>query len=361
MVGTRKSIKRFIEIHLPVGVCNLKCSYCYVDNSKNKTHELRYTPKQIGEAFSAKRLGGCCLISICSDGETLLHPQIVPIVTELLNEGHLVMIVTNGLVTTKIMELLNFPILEQSRIMFKISIHYEEMVRRKALDCFFANIKQIKKSPCSFSLEYTTDDDGLKLAEVIKDKCREELNGTLPHINIPRDERKINLGVYSKYSLSNYYSLWEAQGFNSNFFEYRKQFFGHKYKDFCYAGYRFLWINLEDGKSRQCYGTKPIQDFMNPSNKVYWIPIGHNCPFAHCYVCHTFFTLGIANVPQDGRYNANYYEIRNRCGTDGIEWVKEPFKFAFGEGIEKKEFSIIEKWLFDAYNDILRWKNRKSQ
>lgn len=54
-------IKRFFECLIPVTVCNLKCSYCYViqrDYRNMKLAELKYTPAHIGKCLTRKRLGG---------------------------------------------------------------------------------------------------------------------------------------------------------------------------------------------------------------------------------------------------------------------------------------------------------------
>lgn len=56
-------IKRFFECLIPVTVCNLKCSYCYViqRNYRNmRLAELKYTPEHIGKCLTKERLGGEC-------------------------------------------------------------------------------------------------------------------------------------------------------------------------------------------------------------------------------------------------------------------------------------------------------------
>lgn len=54
-------VKRFFECLIPVTVCNLKCSYCYViqrDYRNMKLAELKYTPEHIGKCLTKERLGG---------------------------------------------------------------------------------------------------------------------------------------------------------------------------------------------------------------------------------------------------------------------------------------------------------------
>ena len=71
-------VKRFFECLIPVTVCNLKCSYCYViqrDYRNMKLAELKYTPEHIGKCLTKERLGGECFFSICGAGETLAQPE----------------------------------------------------------------------------------------------------------------------------------------------------------------------------------------------------------------------------------------------------------------------------------------------
>ena len=92
-------VKRFFECLMPVTVCNLKCSYCYViqRNYRNmKLAELKYTPEHIGKCLTKERLGGECFFSICGAGETLAQPETLRIAKELLKNGHIVYITTNG-------------------------------------------------------------------------------------------------------------------------------------------------------------------------------------------------------------------------------------------------------------------------
>lgn len=54
-------VKRFFECLIPVTVCNLKCSYCYViqrDYRNMKLAELKYTPEHIGKCLTKERLRG---------------------------------------------------------------------------------------------------------------------------------------------------------------------------------------------------------------------------------------------------------------------------------------------------------------
>lgn len=95
-------IKRFIECLIPLTICNLKCSYCYVSQENRKTQQpanFLYSPYIIGRALSRERLGGICYISMCGAGETLLAKEMPDITYNLLKEGHYVNITTNGTIS----------------------------------------------------------------------------------------------------------------------------------------------------------------------------------------------------------------------------------------------------------------------
>ena len=64
-------IKKFIEIHIPVTTCNLKCHYCYIAQQRkfsDKWDGLSRSIDDIKKAFSRKRLGGVCMLNLCGGG-----------------------------------------------------------------------------------------------------------------------------------------------------------------------------------------------------------------------------------------------------------------------------------------------------
>src|SRR5690554_1595272 len=95
-------IVKFIDCYLDTETCNLRCHYCYITHQRrfnSKVAKLTHSSEKIRQALSQERLGGVCLINICAGGETLISKDILPVVKELLSEGHYVMLVTNGLLT----------------------------------------------------------------------------------------------------------------------------------------------------------------------------------------------------------------------------------------------------------------------
>ena len=352
----KSEIKRMVLTSYHIGTCNMKCSYCYVWNQGDKIQEIPWSLEQIKKAFSKKRLGGTCIINICADGEPLIHPMMPDIIKAHLEEGHYVMVVTNGVSTVAIKKILTFDEKLLARIFFKISFHYEEMTRLNLLEKEYSNINLIKQSPCSFSLEYTVTDsflDDKARQRKMRQECIEKV-GALPHLNIPRDSRKFNLNILSGYSWDNYMKKCEELNYDSNFYKFRKQIFGKKYRDFCYSGMRNIWIDMEKGTYNQCYHTTKTRDFMKNINKpLKFIPIGNCCDQAHCYSGHLFMTIGITPPPQTVKYRPNHYDIRSRIGEDGFEWIKPEIRKVFECGVEEKECNRIEKMLFNTFNKIM--------
>lgn len=135
-----KKPKRFIECLLPVTICNLKCSYCYIiqENRRDmKKADLQYSPQHIAKALSPERLGGVSFISICGAGETLIQKEAIDIVYELLKVGHYVNITTNGTITKAIDKISNFPKKYLDRLHMSFSFHYLELREKNLLNIFF--------------------------------------------------------------------------------------------------------------------------------------------------------------------------------------------------------------------------------
>ena len=99
-------IKRFIDIHVPIFYCNLKCSYCYVGQTKQNKEPcvFNYTPEQVKKALSEERLGGICHFNVCGMGETLIPEELSEYIKVILENGHTVMIVTNGTLSSRFKE-----------------------------------------------------------------------------------------------------------------------------------------------------------------------------------------------------------------------------------------------------------------
>ena len=307
---------------MPVTKCNLQCNYCYITHRNQASAEVKsldYTLPHIRKALSRERLGGTCLLNLCGNGETLLAPYIVNLTRELLEEGHYVMLVTNGLPTKRIKELTEeIPVELQKHLILKISFHFMELKSKGLLDKYFDNIRLIERSNISFSVELTPSDDAIPYIEEIKEVCLKNL-GALCHITVARDRTKPGIPILSSLSREDYIKVWGQ--FDSPLFDFKMRIFGEPRKEFCYNG---LWgghINLENGSLSQCYRLRPKRIFDNPSAPIDFCPAG-KCEMAHCYNGHAWLTLGM--IPE--LITPSYLEMRDRVTVDGRHWVGEEMR-----------------------------------
>ncbi|MCX8074609.1 MAG: radical SAM protein [Clostridia bacterium] len=315
-----EKIKRFIDCYIPTETCNLRCHYCYITQCRkfnNKMVKFDYDASYIRKALSIKRLGGVCLLNLCAGGETLLSDEIIPVVKELLEEGHYVMIVTNGTLTKRFDEIAKLEKNLLNRLFFKFSFHYLELLRLNMLDTFINNINKMKKSGCSYTIEITPSDELIPYIDEIKEICKKEF-GCLCHITIGRNDTKRQIEVLSKYSFEEYKKIWSV--FDSELFDFKSEIFYVKRKEFCYAGDWMLYLNLATGEIKQCYKGLIIQNiYKDITEPIETLAIGNLCREPHCYNGHAFLTLGI--IPE--LQTPTYAKLRNRISNNGTEWLRK--------------------------------------
>ena len=62
-----KELTKFIDIAVPVAICNLKCNYCYLSHCKDLKREdyeklFLYSPEHVKQALTIERLGGVAIL-----------------------------------------------------------------------------------------------------------------------------------------------------------------------------------------------------------------------------------------------------------------------------------------------------------
>lgn len=325
-------IKYFFECLIPITVCNMKCHYCYVAQRGYRTMkmaEMKYSAKQIAAGLSHKRLNGAAYISICGAGETTLVKELPEISLELLKEGHYINITTNGTYTRffdTFIDLLPKEML--ARVNFSFSLHYLELLRMKAFDKFFANIKKVKEAGCSFMVQFNLCDEYEPYLEDIKNMCMKNV-GALPQIAATRDEFNLSkdIRLFTKQSANDY--LHSVDDFDSPLFKFTMKNFMKKRKEYCYAGKWGGSLNLATGIFHPCYGSPVAYDiFKNPNKPIPFKAIGKHCCSLFCTNSSHFISLGM--IPS---YIApSYAELRNRKTEDG-EWYNSTMKEVLSQKI----------------------------
>jgi len=320
---TIDKLKRFIDIHIPIETCNLRCSYCYITQHvkfNNIIPVFTHSPQFIRLALSKKRLGGVALLNICAGGETLLSDELITIIENLLDEGHYLMLVTNGTLTQQFKKIAAYDKYKFQKLFIKFSFHYAELKRTDKLSVFFDNINMMSESGCSFTVELTPSDDLIPLIPEIKSVCLQHL-GTLCHVTVTRDERTGGIKHLSSLNFEDYIKIWSV--FNSPLFDFKSKIFYVQRKEFCYAGVWSGYLDLVTGELKQCYkGCITDNIYRDIKSPIRFAPIGSNCREPHCYNGHAFLTLG--TIPE---LNTPFFEsMRNRTTNNGKEWLQPAMK-----------------------------------
>lgn len=320
-------IKRFIDIHVPIFACNLKCSYCYVSHMPQKKVKpiFEYGPETVKKALTQDRLGGVCHFNVCGMGETLIPEELIDYIRVILENGHTVMIVTNGTLTKRFEEYMELPDELKKRLGFKFSFHYLEMKRLNMMEIFFNNVNMVKKNGCSFSVELTANDSYEPYINEIKECCLKHV-GALCHISVPRNEATDGISLYSRHNIKEFYNVWKE--FDSPMFELKIRHWEEVRKEFCYAG---LWsglLNLGTGEFNACYRQPgPMGNlFQNPEKEFVFCPVG-KCEVPHCFNGHSFLAWGV--IPEISE--ESYLDIRDRIDKNGNHWINTEMRDQFKE------------------------------
>ena len=324
-------IKRFFECLIPVPICNLRCGYCYItqrDGWNEKPTPFKYTPEQIGQALTKERLGGTCYFSLCGSGETLVPKETVAIAQHLLANGHYVNITTNGTLTNRFKRILEFPPKHLERLHLSFSFHYLELAEHNKLHTFFANIKRVRESGCSYLLQINLCDEYLPHMDDIRRLCIEH-TGALPQVAATRKENDLirDIELYTEHSREEY--IESARTFNSPLFDFTMKNFGVKPTEFCYAGDWSGTLNLGTGALARCYASRITQDiFKEPTKPISFVAVGSHCGSLFCMNSSHFMSLGV--IPTVSA--PSYASLRNRSGAG---WYSERMQYFLGSRLHE--------------------------
>ncbi len=320
---------RFIDCQVPSDTCNLTCEYCYNDPQTcfgNAHRPFSHSVQHIAKALSKERFRGTCAFNLCGIGETLLHPELVPLAELLLQEGHWVFIVTNGTVQNAMEALFTLPSLLQKRLFVKFSFHYAELRKRNLLSRFIANVKRARILGISFTVELVAAECNVPFIDEIAKCCLENF-GALCHVTEPRDMTKESMPRIASGDLREHQALWRR--FGSELFEYRQTTWDvNRREEFCYAGEYSFSLVLSSGFLYQCCRGRLQNIFEDLEEPVHFMACGNNCPLPHCYNSHVWDCL-VGVIPD--LQSPSYAMLRNRVCEDGSEWLSPACKVFFSE------------------------------
>lgn len=351
-------MKKFIDIHVPITACNLRCHYCYVTQmckSNTEKVEFKYSPQHVGKALSAKRLGGKCLINICGLGETLIPKELIAFIKVLLDQGHYVMIVTNGVLSERFNEIAELSPKLLSRLMFKFSFHFLELKRLSILDVFFKNVEKMRQAGCSFTVEITPTDELEPYIDDIREICMSRL-GALCHVTIPRKENHKAIPLLSSHTIDEFYKVWSV--FDSELLNFKYSIWGVKRKEFCHAGEWTALLDLGTGLMTPCYNIRGQKQniFQDVDKPIIFYPVGSGCKMPHCYNGHAFLALG--DIPSIN--TLHYGKLRDRVDTQGRHWLNEDMREFLNERLEYNnddEYTICQRLGFNYKKYYLLMEN----
>lgn len=240
--------KRFVNCYVPTQACNFRCNYCYIGQKKvfnNEMFHCIYPMEIMKKATSKERLGGMCIFNLCAGGETLLAPDILPVIKMLLENGHNVSIVTNGTITASFEKILEFPKELRRFLYIKFSFHYFELKRTEQFKVFFENVHKIQNADISFSIDITPCDELIPYIDQIKVIFDKEMNGAMPHISVARDTTSTELKILSNMTKEEYQKVWGQ--FDSAKFDYKIKEFLNPHREYCFAGKLSFSLELATG------------------------------------------------------------------------------------------------------------------
>ncbi len=345
-------IKRVVNVVIPTTICNFKCHYCYLSQENafdTNIPKLQYDMDTIKKALTVDRLGGKCLINICAVGETLLAPYLYELTDNMLDNGHYVAIVTNGSIKKVIDKICTIDEEKRKRLFFKFSYQYLELKRQNLIKVFFENVKKVRDSNISFTVEITANDESIKHIEDIKKYCMDEV-GAWPHVIESRD----NLQAYKKLTkLDNKKHMEAWNSFKTPAIKFQDTVWGEKRTEFCYAGDWEVNLYLQSGYMTSCFAGGPIIQniFENVEEPIHFRAIGKKCPWSHCFASHVLLTYGV--IPE--LKAPTYEKIRNRKTTDGKEWLGKEMKYFFSHRLNEnnQEYSKEKKDIINWYNSLI--------
>lgn len=273
------------------------------------------------------------------------------LIKEILKTGNYINVTTNGTLTSRFNELIQFDYKLLSRLHIAFSLHYDELKRTNQLECFFRNVANVKKSGISFVVQCNLCDSYIKEIDEIRNVCLSMLGG-LPQFVVTRDESSLPFGIFTS---NNEKYLKVGKEANSALFDFTYDNFNKKRGHYCYAGGWSYKLLLKTGELKRCYDESVSYNiYDNINEELPYEPIGYNCKSGYCANASHFIALGVmpdVEVP-------SYSELRER---KELSWYSEKMIQFFSQKlfddnpiIHEKINNIIVIKREEDYMEILR-------
>lgn len=258
----------------------------------------------------------------------------------MLQNGHVVGIVTNGTLTNRLHQL-NELLTEEEKIRctMAFSLHYLELVRLNKLNAFFDNMKFLHNNKFSVHYSLVLCDEYIPYVGEIKKVCMDNI-GFLPSVSVVRDVNDNNK-IMTSLDIKEYEKI--GKSFKSPGFDMQFNLASQKQTGFCYAGDWAFILNFKNGIMQQCQANFMRQNiFENPLEPIQFIPVGNNCKMPWC-VCMQFQNYGI--IPE-----VLYPSERECVSEDESTWINgEVWDFIDGKLSETNiEYSAEVKNMINA-------------
>lgn len=304
-------IQKIITVYVPGNICNMRCAYCYISEGFKMCHEekavFKYSVEHMIAAFRPERIGGIAHIEIIGAGETLIPPEVVPFAKGLLAQGHVVEVITNNTLDHRIDELLDIPAEYRARLIVKCSLHWNELVRLKKVDSYFANIRKIVAAGASSFPFLVVGDEYIDKLDEICETCQRELGalpiGTPCNVGEESDDWFSGGALRTQPPCTPEFVRRIDEKLHSKLFLESVRFLDvDPKKIFCYAGKYSFGVGMGEGTIIKCHNMEGEGNFFENIDIPYEGDyVGCECGIASCNLQYSLYGYGlipeIHNVP----------------------------------------------------------------
>ncbi len=327
----RKSDERLVKYFcytLPTNICNFRCDYCYMKQLAGESvfetapwqKKMPHAPQYMAYSLRRERMGGICFVSLAAGGETLLVEGVEELVCELLKDGHIVKIATNGVITETLDKILEIPSDLLKNLIICFSVHYLELIKTHTLEIFLSNIEKVRDSAASLYTIIVASDVYYPYVKEIKEKFWDRL-GIYPQVDVMRDDSDLlHPVILTQLSQEVYEDTWDSWG--SEKFRFRRTE-GLQEVHQCMAGKSYFYVDAFAGGVRYCSAFRNEQEdltniYQNLDKDIAVQPV-KECPAKWCFAGADIFPLRILGDKVNAPAYGDMYQQVDKWGKSYIK------------------------------------------